>query len=298
MTEKYEFIESLRIDGGKYAYPVAFMCERLEVSKSGFYEWRSRPESATAERREHVKLLIRKAFDDSDETYGYRRVHAQLARWGVAVGPELVRALMRELDLVPCQPRPWRHSLTEGGASGPIPDLVGRDFTADAPGQKMVGDITYIPTWEGWLYLATVIDCHTKAVVGWAMDDNYKTSLISAAIEMAARNHRLDPQAIFHSDRGSNYTSAEFATTLADLDLRQSVGRTGICYDNAMAESFFAALKNELVHRTQYPSREHARKDVARYIELRYNTNRLHSGLGYKTPYEVHAEYLNRQQAA
>jgi putative transposase len=298
VTEKYEFIESLRIDGGKYAYPVAFMCERLEVSKSGFYEWRSRPESATAERREHVKLLIRKAFDDSDETYGYRRVHAQLARWGVAVGPELVRALMRELDLVPCQPRPWRHSLTEGGASGPIPDLVGRDFTADAPGQKMVGDITYIPTWEGWLYLATVIDCHTKAVVGWAMDDNYKTPLISAAIEMAARNHRLDPQAIFHSDRGSNYTSAEFATTLADLDLRQSVGRTGICYDNAMAESFFAALKNELVHRTQYPSREHARKDVARYIELRYNTNRLHSGLGYKTPYEVHAEYLNRQQAA
>jgi transposase InsO family protein len=274
------------------------MCERLAVSKSGFYEWRSRPESATAERREHLKLLIRKAFDDSDETYGYRRVHAQLARWGVAVGPELVRALMRELELVPCQPRPWRHSLTEGGASGPIPDLVGRDFTADAPGQKMVGDITYIPTWEGWLYLATVIDCHTKAVIGWAMDDNYKTTLISAAIEMAARNHHLDPQAIFHSDRGSNYTSAEFATTLTDLNLRQSVGRTGICYDNAMAESFFAALKNELVHRTQYPSREHARKDIARYIELRYNTNRLHSGLGYKTPYEVHTEYLNRQQAA
>jgi transposase InsO family protein len=298
VTEKYEFIESLRIDDGKYAYPVAFMCERLAVSKSGFYEWRSRPESATAERREHLKLLIQKAFDDSDETYGYRRVHAQLARWGVAAGPELVRALMRELGLVPCQPRPWRHSLTEGGASGPIPDLVGRDFTADAPGQKMVGDITYVPTWEGWLYLATVIDCHTKAVIGWAMDDNYKTPLISAAIEMAARNHPLDPQAIFHSDRGSNYTSAEFATTLTDLNLRQSVGRTGICYDNAMAESFFAALKNELVHRTQYPSREHARKDVARYIELRYNTNRLHSGLGYKTPYEVHTEYLNRQQAA
>ena len=296
MTEKYEFIESLRIDDGKY--PVAFMCERLAVSKSGFYEWRSRPESATAERREHLKLLIRKAFDDSDETYGYRRVHAQLARWGVAVGPELVRALMRELDLVPCQPRPWRHSLTKGGASGPIPDLVGRDFTADAPGQKMVGDITYIPTWEGWLYLATVIDCHTKAVIGWAMDDNYKTPLICAAIEMAARNHHLGPQAIFHSDRGSNYTSAEFATALTDLNLRQSVGRTGICYDNAMAESFFAALKNELVHRTQSPSREHARKDIARYIELRYNTNRLHSGLGYKTPHEVHTEYLNRQQAA
>lgn len=182
--------------------------------------------------------------------------------------------------------------------AGPIPDLVRRDFTAQAPGQKMVGDITYIPTWEGWLYLATVIDCHTKEVVGWAMDDNYKTPLISAAITMAARNHILEPGAIFHSDRGSNYTSQEFAATLAALELRQSVGRTGICFDNAMAESFFGALKNELVNRTVYPTREHARRDIARYIEVRYNTQRLHSGLGYKTPHEVHDEFLNRQQTA
>ena len=162
----------------------------------------------------------------------------------------------------------------------------------------MVGDITYIPTWEGWLFLATVIDCHTKAVVGWAMDDNYKTPLISAAIGMAARNQTISSKAIFHSDRGSNYTSAEFAATLTDHDMRQSVGRTGICYDNAMAESFFAALKNERVHRTQYPTRERARQDIARYIELRYNTKRLHSGLGYRTPQEVHNEYLNRDEAA
>jgi transposase InsO family protein len=298
VTEKYEFIESQKTSEEKYTYPVAFMCERLAVSKSGFYDWRSRPESATFERREHLKLLVRKAFVDSDETYGYRRVHAQLLRWGVQAGPELVRALMRGLGLVPCQPRPWRHSLTEGGPAGPIPDLVNREFTADAPGEKMVGDITYVPTWEGWVYLATVIDCHTKGVVGWAMDDNYKTPLISTAINMAARNHTLAEGAIFHSDRGSNYTSAEFAATLKDLGLRQSVGRTGICYDNSMAESFFATLKNELVHRTQYPTRDRARKDIARYIELRYNTNRLHSGLGYRTPYEVHAEYLNQQQAA
>ena len=160
-----------------------------------------------------------------------------------------------------------------------------RDFTADAPGQKMVGDITYIPTWEGWLYLATVIDCHTKAVIGWAMDDNYKTPLISAAIIMAARNHSLEPGAIFHSDRGSNYTSAEFADTLAALDLRQSVGRTGICYDNAMAESFFGALKNELVHRTVYPTREHARatlrgtskSDTILYVSTQDSATRPHS---------------------
>jgi putative transposase len=275
------------------------MCRWLVVSTSGYYEWRGRPESATAFRRDGLKVRIIKIFDDSDETYGHRRVHAYLVRQGERCSLELVRGLMRELELVPCQPRPWRHSLTDQDpAAGPIPDLVARDFTADAPGVKMVGDITYIPTWQGWVFLAVVIDCYTKAVVGWAMGDNYKTPLITAAITMAARNHDLEPGAIFHSDRGSNYTSAEFGKVLRDLDMRQSVGRTGICYDNAMAESFFSVLKTERVHRTQYPTRQHATKDVARYIELRYNTKRLHSGLGYKTPHEVHSEYLNRQLAA
>ena len=270
----------------------------MEVSTAGFYEWLNRPASATAKRRDHLKLLIEKAFTDSDCTYGYRRLHAQLARWNEHCTPELVRALMRALGLVACQPRPWRHNLTESGPSGPIPDLVARDFTAAAPGTKMVGDITYIPTWQGWLYLATVIDCHTKAVIGWAMDDNYKTPLITAAIDMAVRNHTISPAAIFHSDRGSNYTSTEFAGTLAGHNIRHSVGRTGICYDNAMAESFFAALKNERVHRTQYPTREHARKDLVRYIEFRYNTKRLHSALSTRTPQEVHNEYLEQCAAA
>lgn len=275
------------------------MCDWLDVSTSGYYEWRSRPESATAQRRQRLKEFITGIFDDSDETYGHRRVHAELARRDKHCSVELVRGLMRELGLVPCQPRPWRHSLTEADPfAEPIPDLVARDFTADAPGVKMVGDITYVPTWEGWVYLATVIDCHTKAVIGWAMDDNYKTPLIEAAITMAARNHDLKPAAVFHSDRGSNYTSAQFAKTLRGLDIRQSVGRTGSCYDNAMAESFFAALKTERVHRTQYPTRQHAINDIARYIELRYNSKRLHSALGYKTPHEVHNEYLNRQLAA
>jgi transposase InsO family protein len=275
------------------------MCSWLGVSSSGYYEWRSRPESATAQRRERLKTLIRQIFDDSDETYGHRRIHAALARQGERCSVELVRGIVRELGLVACQPRPWRPSLTDADpAAGAIPDLVARDFTAAAPGEKMVGDITYIPTWEGWVFLATVIDCHTKAVIGWAMDDNYKTPLIEAAISMAVRNHHLKPGAIFHSDRGSNYTSVEFARTLRRLDIRQSVGRTGICYDNAMAESFFAALKNERVHRTQYPTRRHAVNDIARYIELRYNSKRLHSGLAYRTPNEVHDEYLNRQLVA
>ena len=300
MSARYEFIDGEKactVDG-RAKYTIVKMCDWMEVSTSGFYEWLSRPASATAKRRDYLKLLIGKAFTDSDGTYGYRRLHAQLARWGEHCTPELVRALMRALDLVACQPKPWRHSLTESGPAGPIPDLVRRDFTAEAPGVKMVGDITYVPTWQGWLYLATVIDCHTKAVIGWAMGDNYQTPLISAAIDMAVRNHKIQPGAIFHSDRGSNYTSSEFAATLAGHNMRQSVGRTGICYDNAMAESFFAALKNERVHRTQYPTRKHARKDLVRYIEFRYNSKRLHSGLGYRTPQEVHNEYLARNKAA
>jgi putative transposase len=301
VSEKYEFIDAQYADvpaGGGNAPTITCMCRWLGVSKSGFYEWRSRPESATAKRRKELKLLITKAFGDSDGTYGYRRIWWQLARWGVHAGLELVRALMRELGLVACQPRPWRPSTTRQGAAGPIPDLVNRDFSAAVPGEKMVGDITYIPTWEGWVYLASVIDCATRKCVGWAMGDNYKTPLIISAIEMAARNLSLPPGAVFHSDRGSNYTSAEFAAILERLGIRQSVGRTGICFDNALAESFNAAVKVERVHRTVYATRKKAKEDIARYIELRYNQMRLHSALGYRTPQEVHDEYLNRQLAA
>ena len=303
MTEKFEFIDAeyaaYQESGDIHVPSIVKMCRWMEVSRSGFYEWRSAPESATARRRGIIALVVRKSFDESSETYGYRRVHADLAAWGVPAGPELVRSVMRELGLEPCQPKPWRFSLTEGdGLEHDVPDLVNRDFTASAPGEKMVGDITYISTWQGWVYLATVIDCYTKAVVGWAVGDDYKTPLIERAIEMAARNQVLAGSAIFHTDRGSNYMSAQFAGTLRKLGIRHSVGRTGICYDNAMAESFNAALKNELVHRTSYPTREHARRDVVRYIEFWYNLKRRHSGLQYKSPQQVREEYAERQSAA
>jgi putative transposase len=297
VSDRYEFIDA-EYATCETAPAVRHMCEWLEVSKSGFYEWRLRPQSATGRRREELGLLIRKAFEESDGTYGYRRLAVQLARWGIEAGAELVRRVMRELGLVACQPRPWRPATTIQGQAGPIPDLVNRDFSAEVPGQKMVGDITYIHTWEGWAYLATVIDCATRKVIGWAIGDNYRTPLITAAIEMAARNLDLPDGAVFHSDRGSNYTSAEFGSVLAGLGIRQSVGRTGICYDNALAESFNAAIKVERVYRTVYPTRKRAAEDIAWYIELRYNRIRLHSGLGYRTPQEVHDEYLNRQLTA
>ena len=293
MTEKYEFI-----DGEAGNFPVRQMCTWAGVSTSGFYHWRSRPLSATAKRRAELRTVILRVFSDSHETYGYRRVHAVLQRMNVQAGAELVRALMRELGLVPCQPRPWRATTIADDAAPATPDLLARDFTADAPGRKLVSDITYVHTWAGFLYLATVIDCHTKAVVGWAMADHMKTSLISDALDMAARNINLAEGCIFHSDRGSQYTSRELRCKLSSLGLRASVGRTGVCWDNAMAESFFGALKNELVHRTTFPTRAHAHRAIVRYIEIFYNRKRLHSGLGYKTPAEVHAEYEELQATA
>jgi putative transposase len=293
VTAKYEFI-----DAQKATYPIVRACAWLGVSKSGFYDWRARPTSATAVRRQRLKLLIQTAFDASDGTYGYRRLHAQLARWAEQVSPELVRLLVRELGLVACQPRPWRPTTTLAGHPGDLPDLVSRDFTAAAPGVKLVGDITYIPTWEGFLYLATVIDCHTKACIGYAMADHLRTSLVTDALDMAARNYPLADRAIFHSDRGTQYLSQEFAEHTRLLGLRRSVGRTGVCWDNAQAESFNAAVKVERVNRTAYPTREHARRDVTRYIEFRYNTRRLHSALGYRTPQEAYSDYQNTQRVA
>lgn len=299
---RYEFIDAekaTRNSDGTPRYRVTKMCAWLGVSSSGFYEWCGRPASATARRRELLAALIARAFELHDGRYGYRRVHAQLGRWGHACSPELVRGLMRELGLWPCQPRRSRRGTTRQAAKrAQIPDLVERDFTAERPGQRMVGDITYIRTWEGWLYLALVIDCYSRKIIGWAMDDNYKTPLIQAAIRMAAVNLELPGGAIFHSDRGSNYTSEEFTETLVSLGIRQSVGRTGICYDNALAESTNGAIKVELVNREEYPTRAYAEKAIARYIELYYNSRRLHSTLGYYAPQEVLDEYYRARSVA
>jgi putative transposase len=274
------------------------MCGWLTVSKSGYYNWRNRPDSATQERRADLKKRITTIFTASRETYGYRRVHAELGRRGVTCGPELVRHLMRALGLRACQPRPWRTTTIGDPGAVPIADHVQRDFTARRPGVKLVGDITYVKTWEGFCYLSTVIDCHTKAVIGWAVDDHMRTSLICDSIDMAARHYRLEPACIFHSDRGTQYTSQDYRDKLVDLGIISSMGRTGVCWDNSMAESFFSTLKNELVHRTVFPTRNHARRAIVEYIEVFYNRQRLHSGLDYKTPEETYQAHLDTQLAA
>ncbi|MFI9845867.1 IS3 family transposase [Nonomuraea sp. NPDC051941] len=201
------------------------------------------------QRRTLLAALVAEIFADSHETYGYRRVHAALLRRGEHCSAELVRALMREQGLTPARARAFRPATTVQGDYRGMPDLVGRDVTAERPGTELVGDVTYIRPWEGFLYLATVIDCHSKAVLGWAMTDYYRTDLIKDAIRMAADTGLLQPGTVFHADRGSNYISDEFGRFLTARQIRRSVGRTGVCYDDAMAESFFSALKNEWLHR-------------------------------------------------
>lgn len=275
------------------------MCAWAKVSRSGYHDWRARPVSARAKRRAELATLIRFSFDESDQTYGYRRVHADLRDWGHDVDDETVRQIMRKLGLEACQPRPWRPTTTIAGDASNTPDLLKRDFTAPEPAAKLVGDITYVKTWEGWLYLATVLDCCTKKVVGYAMADHLRTSLVTDALAMAHRNGHIRPGiTLMHTDRGTQYTSDEYAKFTADIGIIRSVGRTGICYDNAWAESFNGTLKNELVYRTAYPTRKHAQVDIARWIELRYNTRRRHSALGYRTPDQAEKDWYESLSAA
>ena len=302
MSDKYAFIAAERAthssENSGDAPTMVRMCAWIGVSKSGYYEWLDRRPSAAARRRELLADKIRALFEAFGGTYGYRRIHAELLRAGEHVGAELVRRLMRELGLVPVQPRPFRITTVPDPDAPETVDLLRRDFCADRPGIKVVGDITYIRTWQGWLYLATLIDCFNREVIGWSIADHLRTELVTDALEMAVRNDRLEPDCILHSDRGTQYVSHTYRATLTDLGLRHSVGRTGQCWDNALAESFFASLKNERVHHMVYPTRTKAKEDIARYIELFYNQRRIHSALGYRTPHEVRTEYLNSQLAA
>lgn len=295
---KYEYIDSQKNDPAEMN-PVVKMCLWLAVSTSGFYNWLARPQSATAARRQALALRIHNYFEASDGTYGYRRIHADLAAEGTECSPELVRQIMRDEELVPCQPRPFRTTtMADAQAAAAMPDLVNRNFTAERPGEKFVGDITYIHTWQGFVYLATVIDCYSKKVVGYSIADHMRTELVTTALRNAAATTQIAAGAVFHSDRGSVYTSEEYRKLVTDLGMQSSMGRTGVCWDNSMAESFFASLKNERVYRTVYATKKRAKRDIIGYIEGFYNSRRRHSALGYRRPNEVHYGYQQLPVAA
>jgi transposase InsO family protein len=282
----------------KATYPVRLLCRALDVSASGFYAWWRRGPS-DRERQDHTLLgWIRAIHGRSLGTYGAPRIHAELEYGhGVHVGRKRVERLMRADGLSGRHLRRRRGLTKQDRMAVPAPDLLGREFSpasAAIPGARMVGDITYLATGEGWLYLADALDLATRSVLGYAMADHMRADLVVDALDMAAGRVQLPAGAIFHSDRGSQYTSLAFARACDRLGVSRSMGRTGSCFDNAVAESFWGTLKREL-GRGWWPTRADARRAVFHYISIFYNRQRRHSALGYLTPQEAIDRYSRRQ---
>jgi transposase InsO family protein len=260
------------------------MCELLEVSRSGYYKWAKGEMSEGEKRRRELKILVKHFWLKSKKRFGVRRIHDDLVEAGYRVSKYLVARLMRELGIRGIQPNKPKRTTVPAKDAKYRPDLIKRDFLSPVPGIKLVGDITYLKTDEGFLYLATVIDLYSRKVIGWAIDTHMKTSLVLRALEMALQSGIVAKGAIFHSDRGSQYSSLAFAYFAQANDIRLSVGRTGTSTDNAVAESFFSSLKNEMYNHKRFSTKDQARNAVFEYIEIDYNKNRKHSTLDYLTP--------------
>lgn len=288
------------IDAEKANYPISWMCFILGVPRSSFYDWRRQAATmtATAARRADLAVQVKGVFDEFRQTYGCRRIARELNARGVACSVGLVADLMREMGLKAVQPRAYRVTTVHGVDDEYPPDLIERDFTCDTPGTKLVGDITYLRTGQGWLYLATVIDLATRMVIGWQIADHMRTTLIIDAMEMARLHGYVQPNAIFHSDRGTQYASADYATYCTKIGVQRSMGRTGVCWDNAAAETFFATLKNEMYSRYVFATKTRARFAVAEFIEVFYNRKRMHSSIGYRTPAQALTDHRSAALAA
>jgi transposase InsO family protein len=278
----YPFIEAEKV--GKHSVKRA--CELLEVSRSAYYQQKSGVRSVRERVDAELTERITVVHAVSKGTYGAPRVHADLAEGGMRHGRKRVARLMRAAGLAGKSPRRWRTTTIPDPDAGRRPDLVGRNFATDAAAvdTRWCGDITYINTWQGWLYLATVIDLASRRIVGWAVADHLKTDLVDAALTDALVRRRPASGLVFHSDRGCQYTSAQHARLAAAHGVLLSVGRRGQCWDNAVAESFFSTIKTELLHRQPWPTHTAARQAIFEYIEGWYNTRRRHSSLGYLSP--------------
>jgi transposase InsO family protein len=261
-------------------------CELLKVSRAAYYVHRAGP-SPREQQDAALTGQIRAVHEQSKGRYGAPMVHAQLRRQGHRHGRKRIARLMRAAGLRGRAPKRWKKTTIPDPAASARADLIRRDFTADAAkiNSRWCGDITYIGTWEGWLYLATVIDIASRRVVGYALADHLRTELVADALANAVATRDPAPGVIFHSDKGCQYTSAAFASLASDCDVRLSLGRTGQCWDNALAESFFASLKGELIDLQAWPTRVIARRAIVEYIAW-YNGTRLHSTLGYRSPAE------------
>ena len=280
----------------KATYPVVRLCRVLNVSASGFYAWLNRPVSARAVANAALTERIRAIHTRSRSTYGSPRVHAELRDAG-PVGRQRVARLMQQAGLVGCRPRGFRRT-TIADPTARVDDLVRRVFRPADLDHLWVSDIPYVRTDEGWLYLATILDASSRRVVGWSLADHLRTELALDALTMALTTRRPAPGLIHHSDRGTQYLSSAYADRLAAHHLRQSVGHPGTCWDNAVAESFFATLKTELLHRQTWATRQQARTAIFEYIEVFYNRQRRHSTLGYLSPADFEDRYHRQASAA
>jgi transposase InsO family protein len=284
---KYQFIR--RHEG---EFRVARMCEVFGLNRSGYYAWRGRKPSARQQADERLSERIRGVYEQSGQRYGSPRVRAALRQQGQRVSRKRVARLMAAQGLAGRRPkrRPPRTTRQQPGA--PVaPNLLQRDFSASAPDRRWVADISYVDTHEGWLYLAVVLDLFSRRVVGWAMETHLQAELVTKALEMAYCQRQPGPELILHSDRGSQYSSAEHRRLLARHQLQASMSRSGNCLDNAAMESFFSSLKAECAHRP-FESLQEARLALFRYIEGFYNRERLHSSLGYLSPCQFESQAL------
>ncbi|OXS14587.1 IS3 family transposase [Zobellella denitrificans] len=278
------------IDANQGQFSTALMCRVFEVSRSSYYEWRSRPPSPRKQQEKALKAKIRKHHEEGRATYGTRRIQKKLTGDGEAVSRRRVARLMKEEGLA-CKTRRKFKATTNSKHDKPVaPNLLARHFSAEKPDQAYVGDITYIPTREGWLYLAVFIDLCSRAVVGWSMGSRMPASLVSDALSMAIWKRRPAAGLLVHSDRGSQYASDSFQRLLKQHDFKCSMSRKGNCWDNAPSESFFHTLKTELIYHEDFTTREEAKQAIFEYIEVFYNRLRLHSSNDYMSPLGYESE--------
>jgi transposase InsO family protein len=292
------FIEAEEVAGRS----VKHCCDMFQVSRAAYYQRKKNVPSAREVSDGELVEQIRQVHDESEGTYGSPRVHHELLARGVVCGRRRVRRLMRRHGLEGRCKKRWRKTtIQDPAAEAEALDLIQRHFgPCQILDARYVGDITYIATWEGWAYLATVIDLASRKVVGWALADHMRTDLVTDALDAAFRTRQPLPGAVFHSDRGSQYTSIDYGAFARARGFVLSVGRTGQCWDNAVAESFFATIKRELIDTRAWPTRAGLRAAIFDWIEGWYNTRRLHSSLGYLSPaqYEATIQHSNAAQAA
>jgi putative transposase len=293
-VSRYRFIHAERA-----TYPITRLCRTLGVARSGYYAWRRRGPSVRQQADHQLSVQIAAVHGASRGTYGAPRVHAALQQRAVRCGRKRVARLMRAGGLTGIRRGRRRPRTTVvDPRQRPAPNLLRRDFTATAPNQLWVGDLTYIPTQDGWLYLAVLLDACSRRVVGWAMADHLRTELAAEALALALGRRRPSASVTHHTDRGSQYTAAAYQQVLAAQGMTVSMSRAGDCYDNALAESFFATLKAELSDRQSWPTRQAARQAIFEWIEVFYNRQRLHSALGYCPPATYEERMVLMMQAA